>query len=250
MHDFRLWALAAFFFIGGCAATPGPGPGTAGDELAEINTQLGIGYLQEGDNETAMRRLQRALEIDRNYAPAHSAIAVLYQRLGETDKAAHHFERAVRLNPKDSGSLNNYGQFLCQQGRSAEAQAMFQRALENPLYPTPEAAYLNAGTCALRDQDTATAEEMFRRALQVNPRMPAALLQMSTLSYEQQRFLPARGYLQRYLEVGPHTAQSLWLGIRVERQLGDRDAVASYSLMLRRNFPDSPEAGWLTELQD
>jgi type IV pilus assembly protein PilF len=53
--------------------------------------------------------------------------------------------------------------------------------------------------------------------------------------------------LQRYLEVGAHTAQSLWLGIRIERELGDRDALASYSLQLEKSYPDSEEARLLLE---
>ena len=54
--------------------------------------------------------------------------------------------------------------------------------------------------------------------------------------------LSARAYLQRFLEVSKHTAASLWMGIRIERQLGDKDAIASYKLALRNNFPDSNEA--------
>jgi type IV pilus assembly protein PilF len=40
-------------------------------------------------------------------------------------------------------------------------------------------------------------------------------------------------------------AQALWLGVRVERRLGDRDAEASYGAQLRRRFPESMQAQWL-----
>ncbi|MCG8324683.1 MAG: type IV pilus biogenesis/stability protein PilW, partial [Thiotrichales bacterium] len=59
--------------------------------------------------------------------------------------------------------------------------------------------------------------------------------------------LSARGYLQRYTGSNSHNAGSLWLGIQIERALGDRDAEASYALLLRNNFPDSREARLLRE---
>jgi type IV pilus assembly protein PilF len=34
----------------------------------------------------------------------------------------------------------------------------------------------------------------------------------------------------------------LWLGVRIERRLGDRNSEASYALQLRNRFPDSREA--------
>ena len=38
------------------------------------------------------------------------------------------------------------------------------------------------------------------------------------------------------------TAESLWLGVRVERRLGDRNSEASYAMQLRNKFPNSVEA--------
>ena len=70
---------------------------------------------------------------------------------------------------------------------------------------------------------------------------------MSELTFKQNNYMSSRGYLQRYLEVGRHTPKSLWLGIQVERILGDKDAVSSYALMLKNNFPDSEETRLLNE---
>jgi type IV pilus assembly protein PilF len=124
---------------------------------------------------------------------------------------------------------------------------MFLRAVDNPLYPTPEVAFTNAGLCAYNNGDMITAETQFRKALQRNPTVVPALLHMSSIAYENEKYLSARGYLQRYLAVAKHNAQSLWLGIRIERELGDRDALSSYELLLRANYPDSNEVMLLDE---
>ena len=98
-------------------------------------------------------------------------------------------------------------------------------------------------------KDIESAEAHFRAALQINPRIAAALFQMATISYDLERHLPARAYLQRYLEIGAHTPQSLWLGIRIERVLGDKDALASYALQLEKEHPDTEEARLLLEAE-
>ena len=61
--------------------------------------------------------------------------------------------------------------------------------------------------------------------------------------------LPARGFLQRYHAVAPRSAQSLWLGYRVETALGDEAAASVYASRLRADFGDSPEAGLLEDAQ-
>ena len=37
------------------------------------------------------------------------------------------------------------------------------------------------------------------------------------------------------------TPEMLWFGVRIERQLGNKDAESSYTLELKRNYPDAPQ---------
>jgi type IV pilus assembly protein PilF len=39
--------------------------------------------------------------------------------------------------------------------------------------------------------------------------------------------------------------EALWLGVRVENRLGDRDSEASYAAQLHRRFPESNETKML-----
>jgi type IV pilus assembly protein PilF len=41
--------------------------------------------------------------------------------------------------------------------------------------------------------------------------------------------------------LGAPSAQSVWLGLRIERKLGDREAETRYGKQLRREFQDSRE---------
>ncbi len=216
-------------------------PNYTSDQLAEVNMKLGVAYMEEGRYDVALNKLQKALDADANFAAAHSMLGVLYNRMGKMGEAEEHYRRSVELDPQDSLALNNYGQFLCQKGETAEGIKMFLQALENPVYASPEAAYTNAGTCSLLAKDPKQAETYFRKALTINPGVAVALYQMADMSFKKKDYLAARGYLQRYQEVAQHDARSLWLGVRVEHELGNHDAEASYALSLRSKFPDSQE---------
>lgn len=217
--------------------------------IAEANLNLGIAYLQQGQYQLALDKLNRARIAQPNYSPTYNTLGVLYQRLGEHAEAEKYYQHAIKLNPMDSAALNNYGQFLCQNDRFDEAEKTFMESASNPLFPTPEIAITNAGTCALNNDRPDLAEGYFKQALDKNPRVAPALFQMAELSYNRGEYLPARGFLQRYLVDNKHTSRSLWLGIRIERELGDKNAVSSYALLLRNRFSDSKEADLLKQTE-
>lgn len=242
-HGFLLCSILA---LAACQSTPTDAPlKTAEDraKLAEINTQLAIQYMQDGANAEALAKLKKAVEVDPHAVGAYNTLGLLYSRLGETAEAERAFSSALHIDPKNASALNNYGQFLCRGKRYKEGLTKFDEAIKNPLYRSPESAHTNAGICALQAQDHALAEQHFRSALEIAPKLPQALLAMSEMSFTGTNYLQARAYYQRYLTAGQQNARTLWLGIRIERMLNDRDAVASYALALKNNFPDSPEYG-------
>ena len=54
-----------------------------------------------GKLEEAVAKLNEALAVDPNYVLAHSALAVVKQRLGQHEEAIHHAQRACELEPDD-----------------------------------------------------------------------------------------------------------------------------------------------------
>lgn len=242
--------LSLPLWLAGCAQTGTPDPLASeyqANEVARANVRLGAAYMEEGDFEVALNRLERARRADPQYPATYHVLGLLYQRLGQFDEAESNYRRALSLVPNDWNILNSYGQFLCSRDRPAEAEEAFLKARRNPLNERPEIALTNAGTCALANDNPEQAETYFREALSVNANIPTALLQMSNIKYNQGEYLIARGYLQRYSSVAAHNPRSLWLGIRIENELGDRDAVSSYALLLNANYPDSSEARLLRE---
>ncbi len=249
--------LLVLVLLAGCAAQPGAGLGGGGNvgsdgrPLGEANTgalvhtQLGAGYFSRGQYAIALEELRKALEVDASYPPAYNVLAQVHAELREDKQAEQYFRRALDLSPQYSEANNSYGMFLCQRKRIPEALGYFERALANPLYGTPESALANAGACSLEQGDTAKAEQYYLRALKRNPVLAPAMLGMAEVHYRQGRWLAARGLLRQLTEVSEVNAQALWLGVRVERSAGDREAGASYGAQLRRRYPEAMQTQWL-----
>lgn len=245
-------AAALVLVLAGCVTTD---TGTAErkgspEEAARINYELGAEYMRQGNLELARERLERAVAQDPELAPARSALALIYDKQGDTELADDQYRRALRLAPNDGGVQNTYAVFLCKRQRYDEAVEYFTRAASNSRYGTPEAALTNAGVCLLQKPDQVAAENYFRRALQRNPGYSEALLQMADLSLERGNFLRARAFVQRYLAQHPPSAEILWIGVRAERALGDREAAARHAASLETRFPSSAQALQLLEESD
>jgi type IV pilus assembly protein PilF len=210
--------------------------------VAITNVNLGVEYMRQGYYEKALDKFNRALEADPDYALTYNMLGVLYQLLEDPDGAEKHFKHSLKIDKEKPSTLNNYGQFLCKQDRELEAEEKFLTATNNPFYTTPELAYANVGSCAYMHKKTEIAVKYFEKSLFLNPDMSVALSQMAEISFDRGDYIIARDYMDRYLKQTRHTPRTLWLAIRIERQFNDVDKLASYSLLLRNQFPDTVEA--------
>jgi type IV pilus assembly protein PilF len=105
-------------------------------------------------------------------------------------------------------------------------------------------AFEGLGRAALKLNDKDRAENAFQRALRIEGNLPTVCLELADLNFEKDNLAGARAFYLRYLKLidtQPQTARSLWLGIRMERRLGDRNALSSYELALKKLYPDSAE---------
>lgn len=209
---------------------------------AKLHTELGSLYLQDGNLAVALEELTIAIDIDPDYAKAYATRGLAGFRVREMQSADQDFRRALSLDANDPEINNNYGWFLCQVGREKEALGHIQAAMTNPLYKTPEKAYLNAGSCYARIGDLATAEGYVQQSLRILPGNPQALLELANINYRKGDLELARQELGDLLRHNEPNAEALWLGVRIERALGNRSAEARYTSQLRRKFPLSPEA--------
>jgi type IV pilus assembly protein PilF len=233
--------------LGGCESGPTGSvkkedPATQRDEAARVHTELGQKYLQQGKLEIALEKLNKALEFNPDYVNAHTVIAVLYENINDLPKAEEHYRRAAQLKPKGGAENNNYGRFLCTEGKFTEAQEHFQRAMADPFYQTPSLAMSNAGACLLKAGNREEAEKLLRQALTLDPNDPEALLSLGAVLYDKGEFLKARAFVQRFEGLSQPRPDALMLARNIELRLGNAKGASEYSRKLLHGFPESAEA--------
>lgn len=245
----KKWILLVAALLAGCAGQPAGESGVANTQLdsesrqrARAFTDLANAYFARAQYKVALDELRKAITADNRFGPAYKIYGLIYMELAEDKLAEENFRRAIELDRSDSEARNNFGWFLCTRGRYDEGLEQFGVALRNPLYARPEEAMANAGQCAERKGDLALAEANLLRSLKLQPDNPNAILKLAGLRFRQGQLMEAQRLLGRHAELAPPTAESLWLGVRVERKLGDRAQEAAYGLQLRKRFPDSNEA--------
>jgi type IV pilus assembly protein PilF len=244
--------LAAF--IAGCqsapkSATPAPEPQLPPPKTAEVSpkdraklhAELAAGYYERGQMDIALDELGDATKLDPENANVFNIYGLVYAVMGENAKAEQNFQRALQLSPQDSEIRHNWGWYLCTHGRAQESIAQFDQAVRNPLYKTPEIALVNAGRCSASLGDTAAAEQYFKRALAVSPGNPNAAYGLSLIAYRASRYDEARGWLRPAVLQANPAPEALYLGVCLERKLGDRQAEMSFTSQLKNRYPDSAE---------
>lgn len=211
------------------------------EEASDVNTEMGLGYLQQNNFELASEKLLKALRQNPESVKANYVYAVLQDKLEQKELAEYHYQKATKLDPENSEAANNFGAFLCRNGRQLESEKYFIQALKNPLYKTPEYAYTNAAVCLLQADELQRGKEYLRKAIAAKSDFGPALVSMGDVLYKEGDYTNAKIYLDRYHLVSRASAKSLWLAIRNTLELDDQGDIEELAQRLETDFPDSQE---------
>jgi type IV pilus assembly protein PilF len=254
-NAFWLGLCWAAVLLAGCAGKPGAAAaGGAGTEImtesdepdgrkrARIRLELASNYFQQGQTNVALDELKQSLAADPTYADAYNLRGLVYMRLNENVLAEESFRRAMALNPRDGDVVHNYGWLLCQQTRYSESTAMFGRAMAIPTYGGQAKTLMAQGLCQVRAGQGAEAERSLLRSYELDPGNPVTGYNLANLLFLRGDFTRAQFYSRRLNNSNFANAETLWLGIKVERSLGDRQAMLQLADQLKKRFGQSREA--------
>lgn len=235
-----IFCLTAMFLT--ACADDGPIKEATAEEKAATYLDMGVRYMDMGQLKFAKENLEKALDLDSSNPNLHNAAAALYEKIQEPETAISHYQTALRLDPENPQSQNNYGRFLCETGSYAEGLEHLNAALNMPLNNRRWFALTNAGRCLLQLGKKQQAETYFREALQLQSEYSPALLEMSKMNYTDGKYMTSRAFLQRYQSVAQATPESLWYGMQIELALDHKALAEQYKNTLLNDFPSSGEA--------
>lgn len=251
-----VWSLLSVLsvLLTGCAGAPSAGAPTVtpapvsqqeavGDsrQRAKAHTELGMLYLRQGRLNVALDEARVAIESDASYPLGYNLLALVQMTLKDNKAAEENFGRAIRLAPTDPEVNNNYGWFLCQTERERQSFDYFETAGRSALYDAPTKPLTNAGICALAISDDKAAEGYLLRAMRLDPANSEAQFLLADICYRTGRLNEAKMRLADVHRLNEPSPQTTWLGLRVERKLGDREAETRFAAQLRRKFQESRE---------
>ncbi len=253
---FALMLLAASLQLVSCAS---PSGGTAqeasnkdvvtasdepdGRRRARIRLALAVGYFEQGQTTIALDELKQALVADPNFGDAYNLRGLVYMRLNDLGLAESSFRRALALKPGDANTLHNLGWLMCQKDRIADAVQFFGLALASPGYGDRAKTLMTQGLCQMRANRMTEAEASLLRSFELDAGNPITEYNLALLLYQRGEWVLAQFYIRRLNNSEWANSESLWLGIKVERRLGNRDAMAQLVIPLRKRFAQSREMG-------
>lgn len=248
------WGFVMLTGLAGCAANSALGDfgaprqdiSTPSEESearrrARIRLELAVNYFDQGQTNIALDEVRQSLATDPNFAEAYNLRGLIYMRLNDARTAEDDFRRALAITPADGNILHNYAWLMCQERRYADAETYFGRALSIPTYTERAKTLMGQGLCKARSGQRAEAELVLLRSYELDPANPVTGFNIALLMFQRGEFTRAQFYIRRLNNSDYANAGSLWLGIRVERKMGDKVAMQQLVDQLRKRFPQSKE---------
>lgn len=208
---------------------------------ARLRLELAIAYFEKGQTTDALDHLKQSILADPTLFEAYNLRGLIYMRLNDVPLAEESFRRALAMSPKAASVQHNYGWLLCQQSRFSESFQLFSAALANPAYGDRAKTWMAQGLCQIKSGQTMDAENSFLRSYELDAGNPITAYNLSSLLYQRGEFVRAQFYVRRLNNSELANSESLWLGIKVERRMENRDAMGQLGTQLKKRYPQSRE---------
>lgn len=165
--------------------------------LANYAIQQAARYLQNDNQDAAMKEFKKALAFDSENYTAHKYIGNIYLSQGKTKEAIKEFKENVRLQPLSVNSLVDLGNAYIQDKNYTEAEKNLKKAARmDPLNPVPDYTlghvYLNTGRLN-------EAEAQFKKTQKISPRDGNVYYSLGMVYNKQEKYEDAVKNLEKAL---------------------------------------------------
>jgi tetratricopeptide (TPR) repeat protein len=159
-----------------------------------------------GKNTQAVQMADRLVQTNPTQADALHLSAIAFMRVGQFDRAAELFERALMITPEDPNLHMNLAQLHLYKGELATAKDGFKAA--SMLNPNLSAAHASLGNLAAIGGDRSGASELFLTALRADANSLPALLGRGHLLLDEGNVQEALKVGEKVCKIAPRDARS------------------------------------------
>lgn len=248
----RFAALAILLIaslVTGCVTTTDSRFSREADQhkAVENYVQLATAYIGQGNTERARHHLDRALEIEPDSPEALAALGLIHNSDGDEELAEESFRKAISNDSSYTRARVYYGAFLYSRGRVEESRDQFLTASRDTDYKDRGSVFYNLGMTQERLGLQEQAVASYRRASELTRGDARSLLSLTRVMVDSGDIAGAARSYNRLTQMMArnerlqHSPESLFTGIRIARYFENRDQEASLVLQLKNNFPESVE---------
>lgn len=226
------WLVLALLAMG-CASSGHRRAGGEGSEGSDATGSAlyplslmreGSVALQQGDYELALKRFEKARELQPKNATVHNMIGICHLRSERHEEALGAFDEALRLVPSFTDARNNRGLTYLAMDQLQLAKVDFLAVLNDPTYPHRNEVHFNLGMVLLQQGRLTAAEENFREAAYAPRPVYDARLRLADVAREQDRMDEAETILEQACVEFANRPEAYLQLARLRYQRGDREA--------------------------
>jgi predicted Zn-dependent protease len=151
---------------------------------AIFDQSLGMIYEHDKRFDLAREAYERALTEDLSYYPAHSHLAELQLKAGDTTAALTEMDLAVQLQPDDAALRYSYAVLLVQAGRDADAAHQLMKSIAADSYYAPPHLLLAriSDIESYAEEAVKGYQEYIALAARNDPQLPRAKMRLTALT--------------------------------------------------------------------
>lgn len=179
--------------------------------LSELHYNLGCVLHQRGDLAGAATAYRQAIQQDPAFAQAYQGLAVVLGEQLDDAAAIQQYEQIMQRWPNDAATYNNLACLLVKQGQMTEAIQIYRQGIEQ--HPDAAILYSNLGQ-VLEANEPIAAIAAYQQALQLQPDLTAAAVQLGFALFRQSQYDAAIPAFESAIGIEPDHAQAhLGLGL-------------------------------------
>jgi len=150
-----------------------------------------MSYLEQRTTfQSKIEEVKSAIQKSPNHAGLFNSLAILYEKMGEFDKAVYYYKEAIRRDVNFVKAYNNIGVILYRQGRFIPATEMFKMSLgvDDKFVST----YVNLGAAYNKAKMYKEGEEALLKAIMIDDENSGAYANLGNIYNKMKRHEDAR----------------------------------------------------------